>query len=189
MDPAKRAAATPGPLSLRPPTAAAARQPSPKPGASRAEDPPAAVATRLAAAQRELLTKRLFKVPRHRICLRRSKYMVIRTASRELRWRHVKEDREASVVWLDRWENGDLMNLAPPRKVRGAAAAAATRAATSRPRTCPLLLNTRTHAHTRTHTHTHTHTRTRTPPPCAGRRLATSRACPRWAQSARLGAR
>ena len=44
--------------------------------------------------------------------------MVIRTASRALRWRHVREDREASVVWLDRWENGDLMNLAPPRKVR-----------------------------------------------------------------------
>lgn len=71
---------------------------------------------RLARAQRTLLSN-LWHPQKHRICLRRSKYMVVRMASRALHWSTVKEDKDSSVVWLDRWESGDLMNLAPPRKV------------------------------------------------------------------------
>jgi len=71
---------------------------------------------KLARAQRTLLSN-LWHPQKHRICLRRSKYMVVRMASRALHWSTVKEDKDSSVVWLDRWESGDLMNLAPPRKV------------------------------------------------------------------------
>jgi len=72
----------------------------------------------LVAGQRTLLQK-LSRPPRHKICLRRAKYMVVRMASRALQWSTVKEDKDASLIWLDRWESGDLMNLAPPRKVCG----------------------------------------------------------------------
>ena len=167
MDASKRTILQPSFLLPRAPA-----PPSPKPPSPDVENP-ALTAARLASAQRDLLSKRLFKVPKHRICLRRSKYMVIRTASRELRWRHVKEDREATMVWLDRWENGDLMNLAPPRKVRRWA-----------PR--------RTEGYLRHKSQViNTHPPSLHPPPFhpPTPRLATSWACPRWAPSAPLGAR
>jgi hypothetical protein len=85
--------------------------------------PPLADATkaRLAAWQRALLSRRgIWRVQRHRISLKRSKYMVVRVATSEMKWSSVKEDKDASIVWMDRWENSDLSNLAPPRKVRGA---------------------------------------------------------------------
>lgn len=75
-------------------------------------------ASRLAAWQTSLLSKRgIWSVPRHRISLKRSKYMVVRVATSEMKWRSVAEDKDASIVWMDRWENADLSNLAPPRKI------------------------------------------------------------------------
>ena len=101
-------------LSLRPPRASAAQLPA---AAALSPEARAALAARLARAQRRLLRHSLWRPPTHRICLRRSQYMVIRLAALDLQWSAVKEEKDATLLWMDRWEQGELQNLAPPRKV------------------------------------------------------------------------
>ena len=76
------------------------------------------LSVRLARAQRRLLRRYLWKPPTHSICLRRCLYMAIRQASLDLYWRTVRDEKNATVIWIDRWESSEISNLAAPRKVR-----------------------------------------------------------------------
>jgi hypothetical protein len=75
------------------------------------------LSARLARAQRRLLRRFIWQPPPHSICLRRCLYMAIRQASLDLGWSTVRDERDASVQWIDRWESGELSNLAAPRKI------------------------------------------------------------------------
>ena len=83
-------------------------------------------------------------------------YMAIRQAALDLGWSTVREEKDASVQWIDRWESAELSNLVAPRKVRHGLQAGLLcwRAGSSDPHT----------PHT-------PHTTPHTPPPC---RSATS---------------
>ena len=80
---------------------------------------PAALAARLARAQRRLLRRHIWQPPTHSICLRRCLYMAIRQAALDLGWSTVRDEKDATVQWIDRWESSELANLVAPRKVRG----------------------------------------------------------------------
>jgi len=60
--------------------------------------------------RQEDLLRRLSQTPMHAVSLRRSKYKVIRRITRELKWPIVK-DKDASFVWLDKWDIPELSNL------------------------------------------------------------------------------
>ena len=79
---------------------------------------PLAVAARLARAQRRLLRRYLWRPPTHSICLKRCLYMAIRQAALDLGWSTVRDEKDATVQWIDRWESSELSSLVPPRKVR-----------------------------------------------------------------------
>ena len=78
----------------------------------------AALLARLARAQRRLLRRHLWKPPTHAICLRRCLYLVIRSASLELGFSTVRDEKDATMQWIDRWDSSELSSLAAPRKVR-----------------------------------------------------------------------
>lgn len=87
----------------------AARAPSPggrPPG-------PSPAATAAAEARAARLLSALSSVPPHTVGLRRAKYRVVRRVARTLGWATTddEKDRGATLVWLDKWENGDLGNL------------------------------------------------------------------------------
>ena len=66
--------------------------------------------TSIAYKRQEDLVRRLSQTPIHAVSLRRSKYKVIRRITRELKWPIVK-DKDASFVWLDKWDIPELSNL------------------------------------------------------------------------------
>ena len=174
------AAAAPAPLLLHP----AARPPLPSgapPGAAAAAlvrsaptgggaaaplplplTPAAALAARLARAQRRLLRRHLWQPPTHSICLRRCLYMAIRQAALDLGWSTVRDEKDATVQWIDRWESSELANLVAPRKVRGELLRCCCCC-------CCCCTPCALHANT-------THTTTHHPQCCGARRLATCRA-------------
>jgi hypothetical protein len=60
--------------------------------------------------RQEDLLCRLSQTPMHAVSLRRNKYKVIRRITKEMKWPIVK-DKDASFVWLDKWDIPELSNL------------------------------------------------------------------------------